>query len=404
VAYAYFETQNQHSIGAVLTAILKQLTPYLRKNGTPHRTDTQRLIQDIVSIASQFQSIFILIDALDEVAKSELPAVLAAMEGLLSGPRVKILATSRPHVRINDDLLDRAKILEVTAPQNDIRTCVSEKVKEGVSSVSGLEEIVSELSEKATEYHLISRLPNLSFLVPQARWNLARRSEDVLSALANSRKELPELYNTIFNTICTHENKDAALAVLSWILHAERPLMMSELSEVIKWGPASPTTLPNILGLCGNLIWHVEENNTIVFSHEEVYDFLKNNYASGLLNETDLAKQCLAYLNNLDNLYENDIHQLRQLPFASYAARYWGKHAKGEGENDPALQRLVLQLASPPGKTDSLYQLALADGLKDFEFPSFLRNTGLIDVLATFDLVDLAKSLQTFAPDNVVLS
>jgi len=218
--------------------------------------------------------------------------------------------------------------------------------------------------------------------------------------------ELFDLYQLVFDALDRSAADAGSLArkVLSWVYHAKRPLHIAELQEAlaIEAGDISLdrddlTPTSQIVQVSGSFIRLDSDNGIVRFSHDTMGDFLRDRHSTYLCQESDLAVTCLTYL-----LFETFAEgsctdeesfalRLQNRPFGKYAARYWGRHMKGLGENDIKCQQLLVNLAKASPKVDCMTQLSAADRPKDWD--KVVRGKNIWHLLAENDLTILGEIL-----------
>lgn len=186
--------------------------------------------------------------------------------------------------------------------------------------------------------------------------------DDTLSA---SSPSLPDAYSRIMEKIKNRDADSPVLRVLSWILHAARPLKIEELCElavVQKGDKELREKLPHsIIYHCESLVVYDKSSGIVRFADSTVEEFLRGN--EDLPPLTYSAEVCLTYL--AFNAFQ-DISQVTTGVFlarrlANYAAiryvvRFWGSHAR-EAENSLEIQRGVVGLLANKSSRDSLLQM-----------------------------------------------
>src|SRR5208282_1879596 len=107
---------------------------------------------------------------------------------------------------------------------------------------------------------------------------------NIKGALQNSvPSQLYDVYETVIETIGRNykDSKELVRTILSWIYHAKRPLLMTELREAlavqeddVSFDEDDLMSPDDIVEMCGSLITHEKETGIATFSHERVQDFL----------------------------------------------------------------------------------------------------------------------------------
>lgn len=154
-------------------------------------------------------------------------------------------------------------------------------------------------------------------------------------------------------------HRNLAHLVLSWVIHARRPLTVDELRHALAMARHStldPSALhdPKILtAFCAGLVVIDHENGAVRLVHYTAQSYFQTVCQTRYSNADQLiAETCLQYLLHLAELdmslsdfetkaeeYDGDDHIF--LPFAGYATREWPYHVR-DRERD--LQDLILQV------------------------------------------------------------
>lgn len=219
-----------------------------------------------------------------------------------------------------------------------------------------------------------------------------------------------EAYEAVMHTI-RQRNDDAsriAQKVLSWLFHAKRPLLMSELLEAIaiREGNVSldedylmPADDDEIVEVCSTLVIHDGVSDVVEFSHNQVGEFLLLHYSDYLLHPSVIAKVCLKYLlyhSFEDEVCKGAINGLKNHPFAEYAASHWAAHVKGAAEDNIGIQQMLVELVQSPKKMDAMAQLGLNERMTEWDRLKMLhRGKKLMHVIAENNLIVLATAIVT---------
>jgi len=130
-----------------------------------------------------------------------------------------------------------------------------------------------------------------------------------------------------------------AIATLTWICHAERPLEVDELCHALAveigstdFDSENAPSIGAVLGCCQGLITVDHEASTVRLIHYTVKEYLCTHPDLFSRPHSVIAETCLTYLNSqqIKSLpsYALPDHQI--VPFLKYSSRYWGAHAKRE--------------------------------------------------------------------------
>ena len=129
------------------------------------------------------------------------------------------------------------------------------------------------------------------------------------------------------------------VAVLMWVIHAERPLKADELCHALavelgsKDFNAGDTPLISILvGYCQGLITVDKETSTVRLIHPTAKEYLSTRTDIFSKPHSAMAEICLTYLNSrqVKALSADPSTVAHHKPFLEYCSIYWGIHAKRE--------------------------------------------------------------------------
>ncbi|KAJ6563046.1 hypothetical protein DFH09DRAFT_920435, partial [Mycena vulgaris] len=203
---------------------------------------------------------FIVVDALDEYPAKHRHTLLRRLWNL--GPVVKLLLTSRPHIRIDDVILN-VETVNIRAAEEDIRKYVEEQI----SNSDRLQEHLAELpSLRDSIEDSIVKCSDGMFLLAKLHMDSLRTKQtvrDVLNALDNLSSDLDGAYSNIVKRINLQSDDDKKLAwrTLSWVLNAKKLLRPSQLREALAVEPAATgldpyrqTNIGIILSVCAGLV------------------------------------------------------------------------------------------------------------------------------------------------------
>jgi ankyrin repeat protein len=235
------------------------------------------------------------------------------------------------------------------------------------------------------------------------------------AALHSLPKKIADAYQDIFERISNEGNDQRVFKTLSWIFHAKVPLLMDQLREALAV-EVEDTQLQRkfllepalIVEECKSLITHDPASGIVRFTHSTVHQFLESIMSQRLLSVVDLAKLLLNYL-SFDIFMQpcrNDSEfkaRIASHSLSCYAAHWWPEYARGEGEHDHELQRLIFRLFQSSQHTDSVLQLeAMSIDIPEagtclIHFATFYRLEFLCRILVGG--VERSNSLQLESPD-----
>jgi len=178
---------------------------------------------------------------------------------------------------------------------------------------------------------------------------------DMRSALESLSASLPEAYKKTIGRIqalpekgCTRIGMDA----LRLVCFAERPLCVSTLLEALSIRDDHTSrskdhrpALRTVLECCQGLL--VVDSPVVRLAHSSIKDYLTSNTETPFpLAQVDMSKLCLRYL-VFGDFASGPVEtpaainqRLTEYPFLSYAACYWGVHARG-WDNHDQLQPMI---------------------------------------------------------------
>lgn len=140
--------------------------------------------------------------------------------------------------------------------------------------------------------------------------------------------------------------KKRPLQVLSWLAYARAPLTATALQHALAVEPGDTeitehglTDVNRLLSACLGLVVLDTESQEIRFVHYTTQEYFNNNRSQVLADGPRMITQtCLNYL-SLDELSQGAcktktdfVTRQTRYPFFTYAAKYWGNHARGETE------------------------------------------------------------------------
>ncbi|RYP62481.1 hypothetical protein DL771_009725 [Monosporascus sp. 5C6A] len=354
--YCTFQRRDEQNVDNLLASLLKQLAqrqPILpsslknlydqhkKERTRPLFEETSRVLQ---SVASMYSRVFVVVDALDECQASDgcRTRLLKEMFALRDTCRANIFATSR----VNDEIAEaftEATSLKVHARDDDIGAYLDERMLHLQSDIFD-EEIRNMVKKKIIE------ATDGMFLLAELHMNTLTSlptKGDIKDALEHFTKGidgLDETYKRAMERIEDHGrgNRDLAKQILTWIVHARRPLSTLELRHAlaVRLHLTDPDKnyLPSVnllRSLCVGLVTIDEEGGIIRLVHYTTQEYFEKTRQGWFPDaETFITKICVTYISfdvfgsgfcQADDEFEE---RLRSNPFYSYAARNWGYHAR----------------------------------------------------------------------------
>ncbi|KAF8246353.1 hypothetical protein K440DRAFT_553495, partial [Wilcoxina mikolae CBS 423.85] len=330
--------------------------------------NTEELSQLLLSVISKFTTVFILVDAFDELpeldhngrrSRDELASVFRSIS-----ETTKLLVTSRPHQDFERRFFIDCPRIDIRASLEDVRSYVESSMQQHpnlhtltLKDPDLKRDICDKISENAGGMFILVRL-QLDQLGNQ------RSIRNVRRALKAIPGQISDIYENTLTRIRTQFKDHAELAVrcLAWIFHAHRPLTAVELQHALAVEPGDEALDPSgihdidfLLSICGGLVTLEHEHGTIRFVHYTVQEFLAS-VSERLFPDAGvfISQTCLTYLSfrsfqtgaircDLKGGRKALTQRRKTHPFLEYAAHYWGRHARGTPELDHSLFNMILR-------------------------------------------------------------
>jgi len=342
--------------------------------------------------------IYMLLTTVDECEKGSRTKFLKQLRHLLSDRTIrrciKIVITSRPHLRIESQLTDIIRIpLVAENLQSDITAYVEAEVYKQPQFSGRLgNEVRQALIDGANGMFLW-----VSLVLEDLKKSTNTTPRGIRKALETLPPDLPGVYISILRNI-RNEDQIAAQTILRWVVWAIRPLTLQELTIAIAIRQEHTsmssikddmhTDLRQVLRLLFGPLLRIEADNSVHLIHQSAKEFLSNMSAecnlpgrllpaiclSSVESNLHIAVSCLTYLSfdecengpaAADYMWEanaqRDIALRKQnIPFLLYAAAYWHEHTKQTERSDEhhVLFSGFRKLAESPHKIDLAYQIS----------------------------------------------
>lgn len=156
--FDYKDRANQtvsHVLGSLLRQVIShldhiplELSKFYDRSNTPLNRDV--LLAQFISACSQFDVIYVVFDGFDECDEIQQNEIQIVINELLSRPRLKLLVTSRPHLKKLRSLADSSSFMSITAKDEDVRMYLSSRLhKIGYLSQIVKNEAVEVISQSA---------------------------------------------------------------------------------------------------------------------------------------------------------------------------------------------------------------------------------------------------------------
>ncbi|KAF1815392.1 hypothetical protein P152DRAFT_381459, partial [Eremomyces bilateralis CBS 781.70] len=353
--YCNYHSQREQTAENLLGATLQQLVqqgrslPTVVQNlydqhiskGT--RPSIPEVLNALETVSAEYQTIYIVIDALDECDSRIRNTLLGTFDRIRRVTDVRLMVTSRFNPGI-ESKLKASKKLEIRANEHDIRKYVISQFKELPDFVQDDEElqelIVTRIIVAADGMFLLAHLHFDSLLDKQTKFKLRQ----ALNLLAKGSEAIVHAYNEAVQRVEYQLPGNASLArnAIAWIFCAKASLTSRQLCHAlgVERGDTdlNEENIPDIgtvVSLCAGLIVFDEELDLVRLVHYTAYEFLQHIRNAWIPHaEAEFAGVCITYLSfstfkagpcSSDDDLER---RLREMPFAIYAASYWDKHVQ----------------------------------------------------------------------------
>lgn len=201
-----------------------------------------------------------------------------------------------------------------------------------------------------------------------------------------------------------------AKQVLLWISHTMRPISVEELQHALSvelgMGRLDQSAIParsRLTSVCAGLVTIDQESQIIRLVHETAQSYLEERSMIFFPKaQEDIAKICLTYLSfdtfstgrcSSDELFEG---RLQEHALLEYAARYWGKHAKGGAEL--SVKDLALQFLRDDQKVSCATQVMMSGSYRYPGYSQFIpKNVSNLHICSFFGLKDTLDELLRYS-------
>ncbi|KAL8897484.1 MAG: hypothetical protein Q9207_007196 [Kuettlingeria erythrocarpa] len=266
----------------------------------PTRKEIIRLFEDIVT---RLDTVYLVVDALDECSEGVRDFLLTFFETLPSN--IRLLVTTR-HIDEITRVFRTSPMLEIRASLGDLEKYVRSRVG-SYRRLSGLvrsndnlhKDIGHRVAFKAEGMFLAAKL-HVDAL--STKINIKQLKE----ALENLSTNINELYDDAISRIESEDQDYRTLAqkALRWIAYAYRPLRVEALQEAvaIELGQANfddeaTNSIGSILDVCAGLLIHDEETGIVRLVHYTAQDYFDVHAGSRFDNAHPcIARECITYL------------------------------------------------------------------------------------------------------------
>ncbi|KAK0644279.1 hypothetical protein B0T16DRAFT_195007 [Cercophora newfieldiana] len=372
--YCNFRQRDEQSCSKMLATLLRELSAQhdevptvvtdlynlKKKKGNGLHLSVAEILGALRSVLEGFSRMFIVVDALDELADHSRDTLLSNLFDIQKHCNVNLFATSRPLSEISDKFKDSVT-QEIRARDDDIQRYLDEYMPRLGKFVVQRPELQEETSRTIVEavdgMFLLAQLHLKSLTGKRS----AKTFKQALGRIATRSGGYDEAYNDVMERIFSQDEEYVTLAkdTLSWICFATRPLSVLELRQAlaIEVGESQldednmPET-DTILSVCAGLVTIDEQSDVIRLVHYTTQEYLKQTSATWLPDaHAVIAKGCITYLafdefglGELESLKlspgnydDKDIELYREIwrrRLYCYAAENWGYHSSAASSRE----------------------------------------------------------------------
>ncbi|KAK2805737.1 hypothetical protein FQN51_009240 [Onygenales sp. PD_10] len=376
--YLDYADQQEQTLTNLLAGLLRQLAysdstihdsvKTLYNNRTKALRPTLKDISDaLTSVTSNFETVFFIVDALDECQSPKCrKALMEELLRLQSQFEVNIFITSRPDPKITQILRPSSTITkEIVASSTDLESYVSDELLKvypgGVNEhMDLLDEAKRDILHAGSGIFLIVRL-YLNLLhdrdvstpeeLKQALQELGMNSN---GPSCQRTRLLEDIYAKTMKRIKLRR-EELTMRILLWVTYSRRKITCSELQHalgVTEHRQQNVVPMERILSLCLGLVTIDPATNYVRFTHNTTHEYFASTREEHFPNaDTEMTKTCLGYLlnteTNVNYPKEFERHNLSH-PFYMYAASNWGHHAR----NTSTCLDVILKFLRDGGRVD----------------------------------------------------
>ncbi|KAK1655916.1 hypothetical protein BDP81DRAFT_456712 [Colletotrichum phormii] len=354
IAYTYcnFKDTERQDCHDLLSSLAKQLAqslstipPRLEELYSTHQKrntfrSKQETIEMLQTIASCYDRVFVVIDALDECERNARLDFLPEVFRLQQVSQVNIFAT----IRDIPEIIQAAEFansiaVEIRATEEDVMRYVSGRMTHMQSFVRGNLDMQKEIRKvivmKVNGMFLLARL-----LIDAWSNKLnAKKLKEALRAFG-STNEKENAYSAVYDEAMKRvrsqpsEQTEPALKILSWIIGAKRPLKVTELQHALAveegHSRLDQDNITPIETMISSGVMRLVHQTT-----QEYFEGKRHELFPKI--DSQIATACVSYL-SIDNLDGNSNDSASfdyetqdwedSTPFLTYATLNWGEHTR----------------------------------------------------------------------------
>ncbi|KAI0059375.1 hypothetical protein BV25DRAFT_1890024, partial [Artomyces pyxidatus] len=343
----------------------------------------------LISISAEFETLFLVVDALDECDASSRRHILTLLKKV--SVYAKVLITSRNEGDIARFLKDATSIsIEASDVHKDIVNFVTRKVRPADDDDTDPAEEPLEVDNPTLRDEIAHALVNgadgMFLWVQMQISHLQRQStdHDIRSALSTLPVGLDATFIRALQSIesLPTQRRARAKTLLRWVVCAEYPLCLTELVEAVaidemppkSWDPSRCVNKPaTLIDDCANLVFSTSAARgsqlaTVQLVHSSVKDFLMQNplLLEGTLPSyhlypivkahASIVNSCIKYFGILfgsvelhgEDWTQTDLpEEVDTHPFLQYASEFWPVHLRYSEESGCQLVGELTAFLSP---------------------------------------------------------
>ncbi|KAF8147678.1 ankyrin repeat-containing domain protein [Crassisporium funariophilum] len=288
-------------------------------------------------LTAEFNKVFIVVDALDECAEKNRDTVLELLAHLqISG--ANILVTSRDHIYdsiAESELVDVQRV-DIRGSTEDItlyvkaRLLKQKRLARIIRTQPALrDEIITSIVASCDGMFLMATFQ----LESLGKHINAGKIRDALKVLPNT---FPLIYDEAMLRIESNEDhSEEALRVLSFLIHARRPLSLMELQHFLAVTPGDAdiredyiTDRDTLISICAGLIVVDDKSGIVRLVHFTAQEYFDGIAASKFpLGDQEMGRACLTYLSfNTFRDIASLSNTLHRYVLLKYIVHFWHMH------------------------------------------------------------------------------
>ncbi|KAF2648176.1 hypothetical protein K491DRAFT_256579 [Lophiostoma macrostomum CBS 122681] len=409
VAYLYFSYQPQQDqiLHELVGSLTRQLVEthgdipaevqalFASSNSGKQRISLEHHVAALQAAIQSFKQVFVVMDALDEyhiTNHSDLSSLLSKLFSLHGSAPFNLMATSRKITEITS-LFQGYVWKEIEAYEEDVDMYVEGNMsllRKNVTKHAGIRDLVRKAVSQATQGMFLMARLHMETL----------KGQTTVGGLKRALQRLPRGINQTYDEAMrridaqTEEERLLARKILTWVIHAKRPLSTLELIEAVAVEPRTSNLdadfLPDVDDLdsvCAGLISIDKNSNVVRLVHYTAQEYFEGSTWFPRAHD-DIIIACATYLSY--DCFKNTVPHSRFAPLYKYAALFWGSHGREAKNSDWHGAQFLRDtaLASRVGR-----KLFSKHEKSDVKKGSFIRNVLGIHLTAFLGMIKLMNSL-----------